>query len=44
MATSSDRAVLLVPHTRREGNIASAARATELLLEAGFTVRLLCEG
>lgn len=41
MATSSDRAVLLVPHTRREGNIASAARATELLLEAGFTVRLL---
>ena len=38
---NSDRIVLLVPHTRREGNIASANRATELLLEAGLTVRLL---
>lgn len=40
-ADNSDRIVLLVPHTRREGNIASANRATELLLEAGLTVRLL---
>lgn len=39
----TDRCVLLVPHTRREGNIASAARATELMLEAGMTVRLVGE-
>ena len=41
--SDTDRCVLLVPHTRREGNIASAARATELLMQAGITVRLVGE-
>ena len=39
-----ERTILLVPHTYRSGNITAAARAAELLCEAGITVRLLNQG
>lgn len=38
---TAEREILLVPHLFRESNIASAARAAEMLQEAGITVRLL---
>lgn len=41
MGTSTRREILLVPHLFRASNIDSAARATELLQDAGITVRLL---
>ena len=41
MSETMNREVLLVPHLFRASNIDSAARATELLQDAGITVRLL---
>ena len=41
MTARNTRAILLVPHTYRAGNISAAARAAELLTEAGIQVRLL---
>ncbi|WP_115684674.1 NAD kinase [Corynebacterium senegalense] len=41
MSARNNRAILLVPHTYRAGNIAAAARAAELLTAAGIEVRLL---
>lgn len=41
MSETMNREVLLVPHLFRASNIDSAARATELLQDAGVTVRLL---
>ncbi|MDY5785788.1 NAD kinase [Corynebacterium sp.] len=41
MTTRNPRTILLVPHTYRAGNITAAARASELLTEAGIEVRLL---
>ncbi|MDN8576110.1 NAD kinase [Corynebacterium sanguinis] len=39
-----ERTILLVPHTYRAGNIYAAARAAELLSQAGIEVRLLDQG
>ncbi|EEI16615.1 NAD kinase [Corynebacterium lipophiloflavum] len=39
-----ERTILLVPHTYRAGNISAAARAAELLSQAGIEVRLLDQG
>lgn len=41
MGGSTHREILLVPHLFRASNIDSAARATELLQDAGIAVRLL---
>lgn len=41
MTTESDREILLVPHLFRSSNIAAAARAAQLLTDAGIAVRLL---
>ncbi|SDS09932.1 NAD kinase [Corynebacterium timonense] len=41
MTIRNHRAILLVPHTYRAGNIAAAGRAAELLTAAGIQVRLL---
>lgn len=41
MTTHSQREILLVPHTGRESNIKAAARAAELLVGAGITIRVL---
>lgn len=41
MAEATHREILLVPHLFRASNIHSAARAAEMLQDAGITVRLL---
>lgn len=41
MTSSHPRVVLLVPHTGRNSNVASAALAAELLHDAGIEVRVL---
>lgn len=42
--TARPEAVLLVPHTGRKSNVATAALAAELLNDAGITVRVLVHG